>query len=95
MSACKPCRLAADIMDFKRSLVYRSSSYYDEVSKDLHEQCKGKTHCVCQHIPVSEGLVVRATSKNGNSAQASTEQHSGVSPEDWRRYLDDRITNSD
>lgn len=60
---CKPCQLAADIMEFAPDFTPQDGFrvQYVNVSYALHDQCVGGTHCVCQHQPAGS-LVLKKPS---------------------------------
>lgn len=68
---CKPCQLGADILKYQTKPVDRMFSSFHSfriVSELLHAQCKGGTHCDCQHR--EESLINHAQTQAKNSNQA-------------------------
>lgn len=67
---CEPCKLGADIQRYNEKTF--SSGFhvqFNNVSQALHNKCKGKTHCDCQHMPV--GNLVRSSNGETDSSARS------------------------
>ena len=64
---CRKCQAAAEVgqsiphygkltMAFKNDTSVYICDVFEKVARLLHSECRGKTHCDCQHKPAGNGI---------------------------------------